>query len=141
MAVKSYLVEREKMYPKVEPRRARDARTNRRVPTAQVASPRVCRFGRCEHFVESFAVNQPASTPGDKLACLGEVGCVVSMTPAEQMPEVGERLASGWKPSELAQNKTPDHAPVSNPNRRRQSNDDICHVKARPEPLVINPLN
>ena len=111
---------------------------SRRSPRLPTPLPE--RFGRCQDIGECLAINELVSTFSYELTCLSKVGCVVSMTPAKQTPKVGERLALGWKPSKLAQDKTPDHAPVPNPDRRRQCNNDICHVEAWCKPLVINPF-
>lgn len=70
-----------------------------------------------------------------------EVVAIIAMAPAEQMPKVGQRLALGWHPAELAQQKPPDDPPVADRKRRRQSDDDIGRLKTRSEPLVIHALN
>ena len=112
---------------------------SRRSPRLPTPLPE--RFGRCQDIGECLAINELVSTFSYELTCLSKVGCVVSMTPAKQTPKVGERLTFGGKPACPAQNKAPDHTPVSNPNRRCQRNNNIRCVEARCEPLTINPLN
>jgi len=97
--------------------------------------------GGSEDIGERLADNRLVFTRGDEFACLSEVGRVISLTPAEQTPKIGERFALGWKLSELAQDKTSDHAPVPDPNRRRQHNNDVCGIETWRQPLVVNSLN